>query len=173
MAAGRWPLLLVHEGISLYFTTGYWLTTRQLWLLLLRRFPSPAQTPRRLWLLAGTAVLTTTLTTVALTLPLHVLLHADFPFSVPALLGGVCFSLVPTSAVLTLYESSYFFQQWKTNWRRADQLARAATQAQLEALQGQLDPHFLFNNLNTLAALIEPGNAPAQDFVEQLADVYR
>ena len=56
---------------------------------------------------------------------------------------------------------------------RAEQLGRAQNQAQLEALQGQLDPHFLFNNLNTLSALIEPGNEPAQDFVEQLADVYR
>jgi LytS/YehU family sensor histidine kinase len=46
-------------------------------------------------------------------------------------------------------------------------------QSQLEALQSQLDPHFLFNSLNTLSALIEPENEPAQQFVEQLSDVYR
>jgi LytS/YehU family sensor histidine kinase len=74
---------------------------------------------------------------------------------------------------MLVYESQHFFQQWAANVRRAEQLTRAGVQSQLEALQSQLDPHFLFNSLNTLAALIEPGNRPAQEFVEQLADVYR
>ena len=170
---GRWPLVLVHWLIGLYFTTGYWLANRQLWRGLLGRFPSPAQTPRRLWLLAGSAVLVTALATVALTLPLHLLLPGGFSLAPTVLLRAIRFSLMPTVAFLTLYESAYFFQEWKTSLHRAEQLGRAQNQAQLDALQGQLDPHFLFNNLNTLAALIEPGNAPAQQFVEQLADVYR
>ena len=170
---GRWPLVLVHWLIGLYFTTGYWLANRQLWRGLLARFPGPAQTPRRLWALAGLAVLVTTAATVALMLPLHLLQPEEHLLSAGKLLQEVRFSLVPTVAVLTLYEATYFFQQWKANLGRAEELARASTQAQLDALQSQLDPHFLFNNLNTLAALIEPGNAPAQDFVEHLADVYR
>ena len=170
---GHGPLLLAHFAVALYFTTGYWLCNRQLWFWLLGRLPGPEQTPRRLWLLAGAALLTTALATVALTLPLHLLLPADFSLAPPPLLRATRFSLMPTGVVLTLYEAAYFFQQWKANLHRADQLARAQTQAQLDALQSQLDPHFLFNSLNTLAALIEPGNAPAQQFVEQLADVYR
>ncbi|MBH8570989.1 histidine kinase [Microvirga sp. STS02] len=170
---GRWPLVLTHWVVSLYFTTGYWLANRQLWMALLARLPRPEQTPRRLWLLAGLAVLITAATSVLLILPLHALLPKEFPLTLPALLVQVRFSLVPTVAVLTLYETMYFFEQWKTSLDRAEALGRAQNQAQLEALQSQLDPHFLFNNLNTLSALIEPGNAPAQDFVEQLADVYR
>ena len=170
---GRWPLVLVHGLITLYFTTCYWLANRQLWRALLAHFPGPAQTLRRLWALAALAVLVTAATTVLLVLPLHMLLPAFFPLNPQLLLYEVSFSLVPTSVVLTLYEATYFFQQWQANLQRAEQLARAATQAQLDALSQQLDPHFLFNNLNTLAALIEPGNGPAQAFVEQLADVYR
>ncbi|WP_460504274.1 sensor histidine kinase, partial [Hymenobacter agri] len=123
--------------------------------------------------LAGLAVLVTAATSGLLVLPPHALLPQDFPLTLPALLAQFRFSLVPTVAVLTLYETIYFFEQWKTSLRQAEELGRAQNQAQLDALQGQLDPHFLFNNLNTLSALIEPGNAPAQDFVEQLADVYR
>ena len=171
--ARGWPVLLTHWGISLYFTTGYWLSNRLLWGWLLRRFPSPAQTPRRLWLLAGLALLVTTAASVVLFLPMHWLLPSYFELSVHYLVKQTKFSLVPTVAVLTLYESLYFFEQWKTNLDRAEELGRAQDQAQLNALQSQLDPHFLFNNLNTLAAFIEPGNAPAQEFVEQLADVYR
>ncbi|MBD2720573.1 sensor histidine kinase [Hymenobacter armeniacus] len=165
--------VLVSWLISLYFTTGYWLSNYQLWRWLLERFPSPEQTPRRLWVLAGLALLVTSAATVVLTLPLHWLRPAYFPLTPAALWQGTRFSLVPTVGVLTLYEAMYFFEQWKANLHRADHLARASTQAQLDALQGQLDPHFLFNNLNTLAALIEPDNVPAQQFVEHLADVYR
>lgn len=172
-AAGGWALLPGHWAVSLYFTTGYWLANRQLWRALRARFPGPAQTPRRLWLLAGLALLVTAAASGLLLLPLHALLPADFPRTLPALLAQVRFSLVPTGAVLTLYETMYFFAQWQTSLHRAEELGRAQNQAQLDALQSQLDPHFLFNNLNTLAALIEPTNAPAQDFVEQLADVYR
>ena len=167
------PVLLTHWVISLYFTTGYWLSNRLLWGWLLRRFPRPEQTPRRLWLLAGLALLTTIVASAVLFLPMHWLLPRYFELSWSHLAVQIKFSLVPTVAVLALYESMYFFEQWKGNLHRAEHLARAQTQAQLDALQSQLDPHFLFNNLNTLAALIEPDNAPAQQFVEQLADVYR
>jgi hypothetical protein len=167
------PWLAVHWLFSLYFTAGYWLSVHTLWQELLRRFPRPAQTVRRLWLLAALAVVVTTLTTVALLLPLHLLLPAEFPLTRTALLLNARFSLVPTAVVLTLYESTYFFQQWEASFSRAEGLARAATQAQLDALAQQLDPHFLFNSLNTLAALIDPADEPAQHYVEGLADVYR
>lgn len=172
-AGSYWPRLAVHWLFSLYFTTGYWLSVRFLWRELLRRFPSPAQTVRRLWLLAALAVVVTALATVALLLPLHLLLPTEFPLTLTALLLNARFSLVPTAVVLTLYESTYFFQQWETSFSRAEGLARAATQAQLDALAQQLDPHFLFNSLNTLAALIDPADAAAQHYVEGLADVYR
>lgn len=45
--------------------------------------------------------------------------------------------------------------------------------AQFEALKSQINPHFLFNTLNTLIALIEEKPASAVKFVEQLSDFYR
>ena len=165
--------LAVTYGFALYFTAAFWVGSRALWAWLLGRLPRVEQTSRRLWALAGLSVAFTTGATVLLTLPLHALFPAWFSLEPAPLLRQMRFNLLPTAVVQTLYEALYFFQQWKANLRRADELGRAATQAQLDALQSQLDPHFLFNNLNTLAALVEPGNAPAQQFVEQLADVYR
>ncbi|QJX47637.1 histidine kinase [Hymenobacter taeanensis] len=54
-----------------------------------------------------------------------------------------------------------------------ERLAKEATRAKLQALQQHVDPHFLFNNLNILAALIEPGNNDAHAYVKHLAEVYR
>lgn len=42
-----------------------------------------------------------------------------------------------------------------------------------EALKSQLDPHFLFNSLNTLKSLIDIDTEKAEDFVQQLSGVLR
>ncbi|UOR07568.1 histidine kinase [Hymenobacter aerilatus] len=168
-----WPHFFVNWSISLLFTTVLWLGNRLLWDLLLRRFPGVEHTARRLWWLVVLCVLYTSVASVAILLLLHLLLPAFFPLEARVLLVQVAFNLIPTTVVQLIYESRHFFEQWLWNVRRAEQLQSAGVQSQLEALRNQLDPHFLFNSLNTLSALIEPDNEPAQQFVEQLADVYR
>ncbi|MEO0334084.1 MAG: histidine kinase, partial [Bacteroidota bacterium] len=82
-------------------------------------------------------------------------------------------NLIPTAIVVSIYEGAYFFGEWVKNLKRAETLAKENIRSQFEALKSQLDPHFLFNSMNTLAALIEPDNTDAQKYLEQLSDVYR
>jgi two-component system LytT family sensor kinase len=59
---------------------------------------------------------------------------------------------------------------------REIQLARVSEQlsgARFAALQAQLNPHFLFNTLNTIAVLVRDGDKTAARLVEQLSDVLR
>ena len=59
---------------------------------------------------------------------------------------------------------------------REVQLARLSEQlsgARFEALQAQLNPHFLFNTLNTVAVLVRDGDKTAARIVEQLSEVLR
>lgn len=49
----------------------------------------------------------------------------------------------------------------------------AAAQARLVALRHQLDPHFLFNALNTIAALVRENATAAEDAVSQLSKLLR
>lgn len=60
---------------------------------------------------------------------------------------------------------------------RGTQLARLSeqlTSARLTALQAQLNPHFLFNSLNTVTVLVRDGDkAAATRVIEQLSDVLR
>ncbi|HVX88140.1 MAG TPA: histidine kinase [Gemmatimonadales bacterium] len=68
---------------------------------------------------------------------------------------------------------------WDTGRRlRARELATAAletqlTRAQLQALQGQLHPHFLFNTLNAIGVLVRDDPAAAARVVSLLADLLR
>ena len=45
------------------------------------------------------------------------------------------------------------------------ELAIAASQAQSRALQSQINPHFFFNTLNTISALIEDDPAAARQMI--------
>jgi two-component sensor histidine kinase len=57
---------------------------------------------------------------------------------------------------------------------RISALQTLAKDAQLSALRSQLNPHFLFNALNAIAALIKVGsNAQAEAMAENLADFLR
>lgn len=53
------------------------------------------------------------------------------------------------------------------------QLKDAYNQARYESLQSQLNPHFLFNNLNTLLSEIAHDRDSAMEFTHRLSDVYR
>ena len=167
------PVFLVSWAVSLVYTLVLGLGNRAIWHRLQRHFPRMDQTKRRLWWLGIGSVLYTSAATVGLTLLLAQLIPGFGRFSWLTLLIGAALNLIPTLVGQLVYESRHFFQQWEENLRRAEQLAQASTQAQLDALQAQLDPHFLFNSLNTLAALIEPTNEDAQRYLENLADVYR
>lgn len=47
------------------------------------------------------------------------------------------------------------------------------TEVQMRALQSQVNPHFLFNGLNTLSSLIDESPQQASQFVDELSIVYR
>jgi signal transduction histidine kinase len=53
------------------------------------------------------------------------------------------------------------------------ELREITARAQMRALQAQINPHFLFNTLNTLAALIDSNPEKAEHVTEDLADVFR
>ncbi len=56
---------------------------------------------------------------------------------------------------------------------RSLQMQQLVSQAELRALQAQINPHFLFNSLNTLYGTITRSNVEARRLVLNLADVFR
>lgn len=61
---------------------------------------------------------------------------------------------------------------FQNHWR-AQQLLLRAKQAELDALQARIHPHFLFNTLNTGAALVHQQPEKAEQLLLDLADLFR
>jgi LytS/YehU family sensor histidine kinase len=78
-----------------------------------------------------------------------------------------------TLTVLAIYEALFYFRQWKDSLQASERLKKEHTISQLEALRSQVNPHFLFNSLNTLASLIPEDPKRAVGFVQELSKVYR
>lgn len=153
---------------STLITLSLWEGNRFIIIKMWRVFPELSQTSRRILAEAG----------LALVYVFTVSFVMDELFCKPyfhqsALLAGFRISIVPTILVYLVYEAVYFFEAWKLNVRKTESLMLEGVQSQLEVLKNQLDPHFLFNSMNTLAALIDDDNTDAQDYLERLSDVYR
>lgn len=57
--------------------------------------------------------------------------------------------------------------------RRTERSKHAAVLARIRALQARINPHFLFNSLNTVASLIEEDPKLAEQTLEKLAEIYQ
>lgn len=63
------------------------------------------------------------------------------------------------------------YAQWRFHRRRLLEVQKALTEAQLARLKGQLRPHFFFNVLNTISALMHVDVARADRLVAGLGDL--
>jgi len=67
----------------------------------------------------------------------------------------------------------FYIRQYNDKRLEAEELKRISTQAQLQAIRNQVNPHFLFNNLNVLSSLVMQESPEANKFIEEFSTVYR
>jgi hypothetical protein len=112
---------------------------------------------------------------------IYIILSLFFKFKFPNYFGydevmfrqtvivGVIFSLLITA----VFAAEYFFYRWNDAKLKSLEMEQLTTQAQLDALKLQLDPHFLFNNLSIVTALIEDRPPTAVSYIAKLSSIYR
>lgn len=81
--------------------------------------------------------------------------------------------MVAVLFIVHVYETVFLVKEAETEKVQRAQTEKAKAEAELEALKNQIDPHFIFNSLNTLSYLIEDNPSKAKQFNDNLADVYR
>ncbi len=110
---------------------------------------------------------------------LYPLIFYKFVFKVPlnkcidTLIWIALFSLIADYIIISVFYINIILNRWKKTIETAEQLKRENLIAQYETLKNQVNPHFLFNSLNTISTLITKDPETADRFVKQLSEVYR
>lgn len=163
-----WPKV----RISLLFTCFYWFTMRWAILFFRNRFPEYKDTGKRiLSLFFTTVVIVTLINKFCYNIHDFLLVEGHDPELTPFDYSKATFMVV--FFVLSLYEGIYFYHRWKLSLVETERLRKENISSQLDALRSQVNPHFLFNSLNTLTYLIPEDPECAVRFVQQLSKVYR
>ncbi|MFD1139700.1 sensor histidine kinase [Larkinella insperata] len=71
------------------------------------------------------------------------------------------------------YEIIYYLHQYRQAVAEAEAIQKSRIQGQFDSLKSQVNPHFLFNSLNSLSALISEDKQQANRFLEEMSSVYR
>lgn len=150
-----------------------WLVNNAVGVYLDRRFPTLQQMSVRLPILLAWCVCTGS-SCIFITYSIYNWLYKAWLTIPPGrLVGALIANFLTVSVIIVIYEGVRAFERWKRTLRETEELKKANLQSQFEGLKSQINPHFLFNSLNTLSSLIEEDPEQAERFVEEMASVYR
>jgi two-component system LytT family sensor kinase len=83
------------------------------------------------------------------------------------------FALLCSYMIAGFYETNYFIYEWGNSFTEMQELKRLNLQIQIDSLKSQLNPHFLFNSLNTLSSLVMSDQVNAAKFIDEMSTTYR
>ncbi|TAE60976.1 MAG: hypothetical protein EAZ89_01020 [Bacteroidetes bacterium] len=175
---------LVKEKHLLYFlyflvanffsTLVYWQGCRLISIYLRVRYPRLQEVQQRVvWGVIATLVYCILIPLAEQPLSMLATQMLDLPPMIVSFWKYLVVGISVTMVITAIYESVYFFELWKASTLEAERLKLTQLQTELDSLKNQVNPHFLFNNLNTLSSLIPRDPALAVQFVSQFSRVYR
>ncbi len=164
-----WPsTFLTAIVLSIYFTF-----CGAVAVLLKKRLPEERQSALKFFLMISSFLIMTGLFLLLLFRGYAAIKFFETPFSEKGFIWAYI-GLGMINIFLTfLFEGIARFESWKTNLKETEQLKKAYKQSQLQALKSQVNPHFLFNSLNSLSSLISEDEDEAEKFLDEMSKVYR
>ena len=138
-----------------------------------KRFGARGRTTRRvIFALIFFIVLTTTI--VSLIFIGYGTSHfLGFSMNITSYFGALVVAFIVNLAAVAMNEAMSGNEHPKNAELEAERLKRETLQTQLHSLQQQINPHFLFNSLNSLSSLIGDNAEEADKFVAEMSKVYR
>ena len=167
----EWYYALGTIGI---LTLGVWESNRLLELFFKTWVANHRNKLKALLLFFTSGAVITTVITVGAVFLVSMVLHAHtFKETIIPLKLNLIYAWLANLLFHLLNAIMFYFKEYKTKWMEAEELKRISAQAELQLVKSQINPHFLFNNLNVLSALIMKNNEEANRFIEEFSKVYR
>ena len=159
--------------VGMVFTLVYWMLVRQFIMEYHRLYPNYEFTFKRIVFV----LVWMSLIYLGVKFTVGPVVHVLYP-ELSAIVHANPFTEFLTTAVVIammffLYEGIYYFAKSQTIEKEKNALERITAEQKLDTLKNQVNPHFLFNSLNTLVTIIPEEPKLAINFVEQLSKTYR
>lgn len=157
------------------FAAGYWIYSRWVIIQLRKRYNSSEQSVKRLWVQMG--VLIVTLPIVGSIISgcaylIYTITGIEDRFE-PSHMQSIFTTYTVSLVVILLYEIVYYVQKYNEAIVEKKNIEHEHTKGQLENLRNQINPHFLFNSMNTLMNLIPMDPDRATNYLSKLSKFYR
>jgi two-component system LytT family sensor kinase len=88
-------------------------------------------------------------------------------------LGTFVINMLVYWAIVSVTHALSYYSKYQEREVRAAELERRLTEARLQALQMQLNPHFLFNTLHAISSLVHKDAEAADRMISRLSDLLR
>lgn len=138
-----------------------------------KRMPRGADTPRRLFYMILAFVAMSGLFLFIAFNGYEAFTNFQYSFNLNGFVWAYVFMSIMNIFLTLLIEGIHRYNSWRDNLKETEQLRKAIMQSQLLGLKSQVNPHFLFNSLNTLSSLIEEDEVAAESFLNEMTKVYR
>jgi len=159
--------------VGLFYVSVFWFVFRELFIFYRKRFPDLKESAQRIIYQILAIFVVYFIVKLLMDVVMHNLIHDFLGVSQPKGPATVVASLTVSFFVISIYETIFFYTKLQNSITEKEQLERENIKSQLEGLKNQVNPHFLFNSLNTLTYLIPEDQDKAVSFVQQLSKVYR
>lgn len=159
--------------VSFLILFGVWILQGKLGWKMLQIYPSHRDTMKRVLLFSSLNLLIVMVTVTLICLVFDLLNILDYQFTAKTWSRGLLAGAICTILNQAVYETEASYRRIKISQREAEQLKKAQLQTQFDSLKEQVNPHFLFNSLNSLSSLIATHPEKAEEFVEEMSRVYR
>lgn len=152
-----------------------WLLLRQELIFLRKKMPKISQTLKRNLFLAAIGLVLTAIICIVMGFLTSIIFSKlgieikGTEFNILYIIYAYMLSL----SIFAVYEAIYFAGKYKRAVEDRERLKTVHVQTELENLRNQINPHFLFNSLNTLMNLIPKDPDRAMTYLNKLSKFYR
>ena len=159
--------------IGLMFTCSYWFAFRSIIIQYHKKYPGYEFHKNRLWYIFSRMAIMYFGIKFALGYVVHTIFDDPHQYMKHDSISSEISIIIIVLLAFFVYEGIYYLNKSKTIELEKRELEKITAEQRLNTLKNQVNPHFLFNSLNTLVTIIPDEPKLAIEFVQKMSKTYR
>jgi sensor histidine kinase YesM len=163
------PNYYINVGMSITVTAMYWFTSMFIVVKLWQKYPWHLEPLKHILIEVPLLLIASA---VIAFVSYYAASHSGFEPRMESSGLQIAVIILLVFFLTTLSEAIFFYYQWKENFNKSAILEKENMEARYESLKNQVNPHFLFNSLNTLLSQLDE-KSESSKYVHNLSDFLR